>query len=48
MKDACKVMGCDSKAKWSIVASKGRNATAHNLIAICYQNTVSDGENTFI
>ena len=48
VKDVCKVTGCDSNAKWSVGASKGWEATANNLLAICYQNTLSDGENKFI
>ncbi len=42
MKDVCQVLGCDSNAKWSVGAAKGWEATANKLMAICYQNTMSD------
>ncbi len=48
MKDVCKVLGCDSIAKWSVGAILGREAMANKLLAICLQITMSDSENIYI
>jgi hypothetical protein len=47
VKEAPCVLGHDSITKWAVGAPKGWQAMANKLLAICYQNNMSDCENTF-